>query len=92
MCLLKHPVMLIAALVIMGVFAASAWAADSLAIDWWSVDGGSGTSSGGTWTLTGSIGEADAGVMQGGAFRLEGGVLASTTSRSYQINLPSVLR
>ncbi len=84
--------LLIAALMIIGLFAASAWAADSWAIDWWSVDGGGGTSSGGSWTLAGSVGQPDAGIVQGGAFRLEGGLLASTATRSYQVNLPIVLR
>lgn len=84
--------LLIAALIIMALFATSTWAADSWAINWWSVDGGGGMSSGGSWTLVGSIGQPDAGVAQGGAFRLEGGFLASTATRSYQVNLPLVVR
>jgi hypothetical protein len=42
-------------------------------IDWWTIDGGGGTSSNGPYTLTGTIGQPDAGVMSGGNFTLVGG-------------------
>lgn len=44
------------------------------AIDWWTVDGGGGTSSGGAFEVSGTIGQPDAGpVMSGGAFQITGG-------------------
>src|SRR5262245_34645774 len=43
------------------------------AIDWFTIDGSGGTSSGGTYTLSGTIGQADAGAMTGGSYSLIGG-------------------
>jgi hypothetical protein len=49
-------------------------AAQDYAIDWFKVAGGGGTSSGGAFTLTGTIGQADAAPpVSGGAFVLSGG-------------------
>lgn len=42
-------------------------------IDWYTIDGGGGTSSGGSYTLSGTIGQPDTGTMTGGSFTLEGG-------------------
>lgn len=47
--------------------------AQSYAITWWTVDGGGGTSSGGSYTLSGTIGQPDAGVLSGGTYSLTGG-------------------
>jgi hypothetical protein len=47
--------------------------AQSYAIPWWTVDGGGGTSAGGGYSLTGTIGQPDAGVMTGGGYSLTGG-------------------
>ena len=43
------------------------------ALDWFTIDGGGGASSGGVYSLTGTIGQPDAGTMSGGAFSLVGG-------------------
>ena len=46
----------------------------SFSIDWFTIDGGGGISTGGDYALSGSIGQPDAGaVMSGGAFDLTGG-------------------
>ncbi len=45
-------------------------------LDWSTLDGGGGTSSGGVYTVTGTIGQADAGKMSGGNFTLDGGYWA----------------
>jgi hypothetical protein len=51
--------------------------AQSYSIDWWTIDGGGGTSSGGTFSLSGSIGQPDAGTtMTGGQFSVTGGFWA----------------
>ena len=43
-------------------------------LSWWTVDGGGSTfSSGGNYSLGGTIGQPDAGVMQGGDYTLGGG-------------------
>jgi hypothetical protein len=47
--------------------------AQSYSIDWFSVDGGGGTSTGGVYSVSGTIGQPDAGTMSGGSYSLEGG-------------------
>jgi len=48
--------------------------ADPFQIDWFTMDGGGGMSSaGGSFELSGTIGQPDAGFMTGGGFELEGG-------------------
>ncbi|MCS7338372.1 MAG: hypothetical protein NZ739_09085 [Verrucomicrobiae bacterium] len=43
-------------------------------IDWWTIDGGGGTSTGGLYTVSGTIGQPDAGpVMTGGVYSVQGG-------------------
>jgi hypothetical protein len=49
-----------------------AWAAD-YSIDWFTIDGGGGTSTGGGYTGGGPIGQPDAGRMSGGPYTLDGG-------------------
>ena len=53
--------------------AASA-SAQNYRIEWFTIDGGGGTSSGGQYTLSGTIGQPDAGELKGGNYVLEGGV------------------
>lgn len=60
---------------------AAAWvavAAGGFELPWFSVDGGGGESSGGSYAIAGSIGQPDAGQMDGGAYTLSGGYLAIT--------------
>jgi len=47
--------------------------AQSYSIDWFTIDGGGGTSSGGNFAVTGTIGQPDAGTRKGGGFMLSGG-------------------
>jgi hypothetical protein len=42
-------------------------------IDWYSTDAGGGISSGGSYTLSGTIGQPDAGTLTGGSYTLQGG-------------------
>jgi len=42
-------------------------------LDWFTIDGGGGTSSGGPYTLTGTIGQPDAAYSAGGSYELLGG-------------------
>ena len=45
-------------------------------IDWYTIDGGGGTSTGGVYAVSGTIGQPDAGAMSGGNYTLEGGFWA----------------
>ncbi|HEY9173907.1 MAG TPA: hypothetical protein VI136_16630 [Verrucomicrobiae bacterium] len=47
--------------------------AQNYSIDWYTIDGGGGTSTGGVYSVTGTIGQPDAGTMSGGNFTLQGG-------------------
>jgi hypothetical protein len=48
--------------------------AQNYSIDWFTIDGGGGTSSGGGYTLSGTIGQPDASApMSGGSYSLTGG-------------------
>ncbi len=54
----------------LGAIAASA---QNYSIDWYTIDGGGGTSTGGVYSVSGTIGQPDAGVMSGGNFTVVGG-------------------
>jgi hypothetical protein len=47
--------------------------AQNVTIDWFTMDGGGGTSTGGVYTIQGTIGQPDAGLMSGGSYSLVGG-------------------
>ena len=47
--------------------------AQSYTIDWSTIDGGGGTSTGGVYAVSGTIGQPDAGAMTGGQYFLIGG-------------------
>lgn len=64
--------------------------AQSYAITWWTVDGGGGTSSGGAYTLSGTVGQPDAGVISGGDYILTGGFWGWDVL--HLIYLPLILR
>jgi hypothetical protein len=51
--------------------------AQNYSIDWYTIDGGGGTSTGGVYSVTGTIGQPDAGaLMTGGNYTLQGGFWA----------------
>ena len=51
--------------------------AQTYTIDWHTVDGGGGTSSGGVFTVSGTVGQPDAGLtLTGGPYSLQGGFWA----------------
>jgi hypothetical protein len=53
--------------------ASAAQAQTNFTVDWFTIDGGGGVSTGGTYTVNGTIGQPDAGAMSGGNFTLQGG-------------------
>jgi hypothetical protein len=54
--------------------------AQSYSIDWFTVDGGGGTSAGGIYSVSGTIGQPDAGHSSGGNFTLDGGFWGITAA------------
>ncbi len=64
---------------------------NSSSIAWWTVDGGGGESSAGNYSLSGTIGQVDAGAMAGGNYHLEGGFWGGGSANQY-IYLPLVRR
>ncbi len=62
----------LAAAVILAVAGSSA-RGQTYSIDWFTIDGGGGTSTGGVYAVSGTIGQPDAGHMSGGNFTIDGG-------------------
>ena len=62
-------------LILLLTVAVAATAPAQLSLDWWTVNGGGGTSvsTDGTFALSGTAGQPDAGSMAGGNFFLQGG-------------------
>jgi hypothetical protein len=50
--------------------------AQDYSINWYTVDGGGGTSTGGVYTLSGTIGQPEAATLSGGSYTLAGGFWA----------------
>ena len=51
----------------------AASASAQYSIDWFTIDGGGGTSTGGVYSVSGTIGQPDAGLHRGGNYALVGG-------------------
>jgi len=61
-------------------------------LTWHTVDGGGGTSAGGSYSLSGTIGQHDAGVtLSGGAFTLAGGFWAGGGNQPIDTCLPDIM-
>ena len=62
-------------------------------LSWKTVDGGGGTSSGGSYALSGTAGQADAGEpLSGGEYALNGGFWAGVNSGDRLVYLPMIMR
>jgi hypothetical protein len=61
-------------------------------MDWWTVDSGGGNSSSDTYTLSGTIGQADPGTLGGGGYSLEGGFWVSLQEAWKVVFLPLIHR
>ena len=64
--------------------------AQPYAIDWFTIDGGGGTSTGGVYSVSGTIGQPDAGVMSSGPYSLVGGFWGVTAIQTPGAPLLSV--
>ena len=83
--------LLVIAVTLLGFVSASALAGYTL--DWWTVDGGGATSStGGSYSLGGTIGQPDAGgTSSGGTYSLSGGFWGGGAT-AHNLFLPLILR
>lgn len=63
---------LVLAILLLG-FAVPRASSQTYSIDWFTIDGGGGTSTGGVYSVSGTIGQPDAGHMSGGNFTIDGG-------------------
>jgi len=59
-------------------------------LTWWTIDNGGGTSTGGNYMLSGTLGQPDAGVLSGGTYSLIGGFWGIDAQRI--IYLPLILK
>lgn len=61
-------------------------------MDWWTMNGGGGMSAGGVYSVSGTIGQPDAGpALTGGAYTVNGGYWGGAASQS-KLYLPLVIR
>jgi hypothetical protein len=65
---------------------------NSYDLSWSTIDGGGGTSIVRTYVLSGTIGQPDAGLLNGGSYTLAGGFWVDGTLSPYRIYLPVILR
>ena len=73
----------------------AALAAGSYTLSWWTVDSGGGYSSGSGYTLSGTIGQPDVGMLaSGGGYTLAGGFWhgGAAASAERQLYLPLVVK
>ena len=70
-CKLCLPALLLTVLGIVG--SAVSASGQSYSIDWSTIDGGGGTSTGGVYAVSGTIGQPDAGNLTGGSYTVIGG-------------------
>jgi hypothetical protein len=68
--------------------------AEGYDLSWWTVDGGGAMLSGsGGYRLAGTAGQAEAGLLVGGTYRLGGGFWGGgPLTKTYEIYLPLVMR
>jgi len=87
--------LLIACLVVLAAVPVLAQTDGDYDLNWWTVDGGGATfSTGGDYSIGGTIGQHDANVLEGGSYTLAGGFWAGGVSilPEYPLYLPVVMR
>jgi len=70
----------------------TAFAAAGYALSWWTADGGGGRGQGGSYTLSGTVGQPDAGALAGDSYTLEGGFWGGAADAGRMGYLPLILR
>ena len=82
-----------ATVLLLAISPASAQSGAPYDLTWSTVDGGGWTfSTGGGYTLGGTIGQPDAGVLEGGDYSLAGGFWGGALAVRYRVYLPLVMR
>jgi hypothetical protein len=61
-------------------------------LDWWTVDSGGGTSQSGTYSLSGTIGQAEPGTLHGGTYSLVEGFWDTLQDVWTKVFLPLLLK
>jgi hypothetical protein len=93
---MKRQLVFILVLVIVFLVNGAALAANSYILSWWTADGGGGTSTsaGPGYSLSGTIGQPAAGELSGTGFHLSGGfwVGAGIPSAGYRVYLPLTVK
>ena len=85
--------LLLAALLFLLASVALAQTGGGYDLTWSTVDGGGYTfSTGGGYSLGGTVGQPDAGVLSGGGYTLAGGFWGGGAAARYGVYLPLVLR
>jgi hypothetical protein len=80
-------------LLLLGVSIAVAQTGSGYDLTWSTIDGGGGSAGGGSYTLDGTIGQFDAGVMSGGTYTLSGGFWGGPAALAqFKVYLPLVLK
>jgi hypothetical protein len=88
---MRKPLLLLLAFCLL-LLSSLALAQGGYELSWWTVDGGgSGASEDGGYSLGGTAGQADAGAMASGGYRLTGGFWGGGMPR-HGVYLPLVLR
>jgi hypothetical protein len=61
-------------------------------VDWWTADGGGGEAKGGDFTLSGTIGQAEAGRLNEDIYTLVGGFWGTLQEAWKEVFLPIIMR
>jgi hypothetical protein len=81
------------AVIFLGALTVCTTRAQSYSIGWFAIEGGGGTSTGGVFSVTGTIGQPDAGAaMSGGAFSVVGGFWSIFAVQTPGAPLLSIIR
>ena len=82
---------LVATVLLAGAALAVAATNAGYTLDWFTVDGGGGTATGGNYSVNGTIGQPDAGTLTGGGYTVQGGFWGGLAASS-SLYLPLVQR
>ena len=88
----RRGLLLLLLIVALALATSAAWAqsGDGYDLSWWTVDGGGGRSTGGGYTLEGTVGQPDAATWSGGGYTLAGGFWGGLAVE-YRVYLPLVM-
>lgn len=87
----KHIVILVVIILCLALASTTLAIPTILHVPWWTVDSGGGRSNGGSYTLTGTIGQAEGGAMQGGSYTLSNGFWkGGMIAEAYESFLPMI--